>query len=65
MARPTDTVYPVRFTEEQRDRLNRLQVALSSPVVTPSLAEVIKFAVDELYNRTFDDEGTTVISGQE
>lgn len=63
MAKPTDTVYPVRFTEAQRERLNRLQVALSSPAAMPSLAEVIKFAVDELYERTFDEEGTTEIAG--
>ena len=63
MAKATDTVYPVRFTEEQRDRLNRLQIALSSPAATPSLAEVIKFAVNELYERTFDEEGTTEIAG--
>ena len=52
MAKKSDTVYPVRFTEEQRKRIDELVNAYSTPAASPSLAQVIKFAVDELYVKT-------------
>ena len=42
----------MRFTEEQRKRIDELVNAYSTPAASPSLAQVIKFAVDELYVKT-------------
>lgn len=50
MAKKSDTVYPVRFTEDQRKMLDELVDAYSTPASRPSLADIIKFAVQELYD---------------
>ena len=52
MSHATDMVYPVRFSAEERKMLLELVEAYSSPVSKPSMAEIIKFSVAELYERT-------------